>query len=189
MHTSLPVMRLYLPLTLLFGLLLLTGCDKDHENFIATNIETINGLVAPATVNVFGQLTDNSGAPVAEALVVAGNKQTYTDQQGLWRIDAATVGATMGYITFSSKEHLTGSRTIYAREGSTFEVNVEMLRRDQQYTVAAIYFSSNKLRSKLFVGISLFRRTWLTQFVLIFVEPSVPVLLGKEDRGRRFWPL
>ena len=130
-------MRTSVYLLLAFLLLGLLSCEKEQEDFVTTDTQNINGLVAPVTINVYGRLLDNQGEVVVGARVVAGNKETVTDQFGIWRIDGARVGGGAGYITFQSPQHLPGSRTIHAREGSTYEVLVELLRRDQVYDIAA----------------------------------------------------
>ncbi len=124
---------------LLLALLCLTwvGCEKDSENVVTTTSSTITGELAPATISVYGQLTDNTGAVVPNALVTAGDRSTTSDQEGYWRINNAQVASTFGYVTFQSTGHLQGSRTIYARDGGEYEVDVELLSNSQVYTVDA----------------------------------------------------
>ena len=113
------------------------ACEKDSTTISTTTTSTVAGELAPATITVYGRLTDDQGDAVENALVQAGNKSTMTDQDGLYRIENARVAATFGYVTFESAQHLKGSRTVYASEGSTYRVDVELLNRNQVYTVDA----------------------------------------------------
>ncbi len=126
-----------LSLTLLFLVFAFAACEKDKLSITESTELNLFGELAPATISAYGQLTDDAGNPVADAKVEAGDVSTTTDIQGLWRIENAKVKATFGYITFESAGHLHGSRTVYAREGSLYEVNVELLRRDQSFSVDA----------------------------------------------------
>ncbi len=118
-------------------LLTLAACEKD-ETITFTSETSLNpGQLLPVQISVYGHLTDNQGDIVANALVTVGNRSTRTDQEGLWRIDDATVGSGMGYLTFASPDHIFGSRTIYARQGQTYKVDVQLLSLDQQFAVNA----------------------------------------------------
>ena len=133
-------MKFSLP-TLLFAalasLLVLPGCEKDSETTTVTTTESIAGALAPATINVYGRLTDAQGDPVADARVQAGSRSTVTDEEGLYRIDGADVAVTFGYVTFEHPAYLTGSRTVYASDRETYRVDVELLARSQSYGVDA----------------------------------------------------
>lgn len=127
---------LSLTLAFLFAICF-TACEKDEILSESTTVFDAIGRLNPATISAYGQLTDDAGDPVADAIVVAGDATTTTDIQGLWRLDNFKVYATFGYISFESDGYLHGSRTVYARKGSTYEVNVELLSRDQTFFVDA----------------------------------------------------
>ena len=129
-------MKHLLPLLALLTLGL-AACEKDRLETETTTTGTIAGSLEPVTISAFGQLTDETGATVAGAVVRVGDETTTTGPDGLWRIDEARVSATFGYLTFSSTAHLEGSRTVYAREGSTYEVDAQLLSRERSYAVDA----------------------------------------------------
>ncbi|MFK8055103.1 MAG: hypothetical protein AB8F78_03185 [Saprospiraceae bacterium] len=126
-------MRLTL-LLLSFLLLTFSACDKDEE-ITESNTPTLPGTTI--TANFFGQLTDNTGTPVEGALVQAGNMSALTNADGLWAIDNADIVEDQAYVTFSSDEHLQGSRTVLAKADSRYELNVQVLSKAQSYLVDA----------------------------------------------------
>ena len=130
-------MRTYLLLLLAALAVGFVACEKDTTVTTTTTTNTIAGALEPATISAFGVLTDETGAPVENAVVRAGSESTTTNADGLWRIDGADVAATFGYFTFESPGHLRGSRTVYAQDGSTYELDVQLLSRSQSYAVSA----------------------------------------------------
>ena len=122
---------------LLAALLLCIGCERDELTTVTGDTTTLPGVTNPVTVTLYGRLTDTEGAPIADATVRAGDRMTRTDAEGLWRLDAARVSGTAGTAVFEHAGHITGSRTVYAREGSTYELDVELLSRANPYRVPA----------------------------------------------------
>ena len=112
---------LFLSLVLAFA-----ACEKDSTTEVVTFTQTtLSGETV--TANFYGRLTSEQGFVVADAEVRIGNKQTTTDQEGLWRIDGATVVKDQAFIQFASARHHKGSRTLLVDEAKTYEVDVEML--------------------------------------------------------------
>ncbi|MFK8055098.1 MAG: hypothetical protein AB8F78_03160 [Saprospiraceae bacterium] len=112
---------LFLSLVLAFA-----SCEKDSTTEVVTFTQTtLSGETVNA--NFFGQLTNDQGIVVADAEVRIGNKQTTTDQEGLWSIDNATVVKDQAFLQFASISHHKGSRTLFVDQGNTYEVDVEML--------------------------------------------------------------
>ena len=130
-------MRLRHLLLLLLAALAFGACEKDTETLTTTTLGTVAGELAPITASVYGRLTDVNGEPIEGARVTAGTATTITDQEGLYRLDEARVGATFGYVTFEHPSYLHGSRTVYAQAGGTYRVDVELLSRTQTYPVSA----------------------------------------------------
>jgi hypothetical protein len=128
-------MRFY---TLLFLSLALTfaACEKDSTTEVVTFTQsTLSGETV--TANFFGQLTNDQDEVVANAEVRIGNKQTTTDQEGLWSIDNTTVVKDQAFIQFAAERHHKGSRTLLVEERRTYEVDVEMLQFTGTNTVDA----------------------------------------------------
>ena len=112
---------LFLSLILAFA-----ACEKDSTTEVVTFTQTtLSGETV--TANFYGQLTNDQGEVVQDAEVRIGNKQTTTDQEGLWRINSATVVKDQAFIQFASTDHHKGSRTLLVDEAKTYEVDVEML--------------------------------------------------------------
>ena len=113
------------------------GCEADELTTVTEGTVTLPGVTNPVTVTLYGRLTDTDGAPVADATVRAGDRMTQTDPEGLWRLVDARVSGTAGTVVFAHAGYVTGSRTLYAREGKTYEVDVELLSRASPYRVPA----------------------------------------------------
>ncbi len=112
---------IFLSLVLAFA-----ACEKDSTTEIVTFTQTtLSGETV--TANFHGQLTNDQGLVVADAEVRIGNKQTTTDQEGLWSIANATVVKDQAFIQFASTNHHKGSRTLLVEEGNSYQVDVEML--------------------------------------------------------------
>ena len=104
----------------------ISSCDKDPSIEATLNPPTVlSGEIV--TANFYGHLTNDHGEAVPDAAVRIGNKQTTTDQEGLWSIDNATVVKDQAFIQFASTSHHKGSRTLLVEEGNKYQVDVEML--------------------------------------------------------------
>lgn len=108
-------------------MLAFAACEKDSTTEIVTFTQTtLSGETV--TANFYGQLTNDQGLVVEGAEVRIANKQTTTDQEGLWSIDDATVVKDQAFIQFAAADHHRGSRTLLVEAGEKYEIDVEMLQ-------------------------------------------------------------
>lgn len=114
----------------------ISSCDKDPSIEATLNPPTVlSGEIV--TANFYGHLTNDHGEAVPDAAVRIGNKQTTTDQEGLWSIENASVIEDQAFIQFDAADHHKGSRTLLVTDGNRFEVDVQMLKFTGAITIDA----------------------------------------------------
>lgn len=114
-----------------FATLFIVSCIEEQDELVVTGTETtvVTGTqTGDASVRFFGAITDPAGQPIADVTVSAGANNTTTDEKGLWALTANVV-QTKGHVTFTHPSYVSSSRTVYARDGNTYEVDAQLLSR------------------------------------------------------------
>lgn len=114
---------------LILSLVLFTAivaCRKDQED---TDTKTIypSGPYVLVKTSIGGHIVDESGGPVAKAVVRLGDKTTETDKNGVFNFRDVTVNAKGAYIKVEHPDYFHGSRTINVSSGTRNTVKIQLL--------------------------------------------------------------
>ena len=112
---------------------LLPACDRDEdiERIVQENRDF---GIEIGRASFFGRLMDESGEPVADALIHAGDQSTRSDIDGHWELNSTTINLDHAYIRVEAEGYMHGSRTLNIRNNSRTEVEIELLSEQQPYT-------------------------------------------------------
>ena len=127
--------RFYLPLLALCSFLL--SCEPDQHTLVSENEQHIQGITQPVQVSLSGQLRDNHGNSVANALISAGDKQTQSNEEGFWSIRDVILDAHLAHVRFESPSHAPGSRSLQARHGGNYDLDVELIVLENYQPIAS----------------------------------------------------
>ena len=110
----------------LFLTLAVTSCRPDIETFTPTSITPPN-LGKMVNVDLGGEILNEAGQPVKDALIEFGNKTTITDENGVFLVRNATVSENRAYVTATKSGYFHGSRTMIVQEGKTHYAHIRLL--------------------------------------------------------------
>ena len=79
------------------------------------------------TASFSGRITSTDGAGLPGIIVTAGASNATTDADGAYALPNATVTEDHAYLTVRGQGFVDGSRTLLVRDGSSYEVDVELL--------------------------------------------------------------
>jgi hypothetical protein len=111
-----------------FALLLsIYSCRKDSD--ITTTDTQNDPPEIVVTGNLIGQIIDDNGAVVSNALVTVGNRITFSDESGLFHFNNIQMDATGTYIKADQAGYFQGSDRIYPQNGSTNFSRIQLLSK------------------------------------------------------------
>ncbi|HPH84779.1 MAG TPA: carboxypeptidase-like regulatory domain-containing protein [Ferruginibacter sp.] len=117
---------------------LLNACKKsfNEQQSVPITPETPD-LSVEIKQNVTGYISNENGAPVANAIVIAGSKSTTTDQQGHFVINDVTLSKTAGFIKVSNPGYFDGYRTFVGIANQETFVKVQLVPKTEIGTINA----------------------------------------------------
>ncbi|MDR3711913.1 MAG: hypothetical protein P4L51_03790 [Puia sp.] len=108
------------------------ACRKNNtENHTAQPTPVIPDLTASISASVAGFVTDETGNPIAFAQVLAGDKQTMTDEYGYFGIAGALLAKTAGLVKVSKTGLFNGYKTFIPQAGKETFVRVKLLAKTE----------------------------------------------------------
>ena len=110
----------------LFLTLAVTSCRPDIETFTPNTVTPPN-LGRMVNVDLGGEILNEAGQPVKDALIAFGNKTTITDENGVFLVRNATVSENRAYVTATKSGYFHGSRTMIVQEGKTHYAHIRLL--------------------------------------------------------------
>lgn len=110
----------------LFLTIALVSCREDINDFTPNTITPPN-LGRMVDVDLGGEILDEAGQPVEDALIEFGNKTTLTDENGVFLLRNATVSENRAYVTAMKSGYFHGSRTMIVQEGKTHFAHIRLL--------------------------------------------------------------
>ena len=112
--------------------LCLLSCQKETEFTESPNNQT-NPLanyhpdINLVTGSIFGTVTNEANEPIEDAVVILGDQQYVTDQNGYFIIEEKELNANGTFLTVEKEGYFSGSRRFYPRNNSTNYVYVQLL--------------------------------------------------------------
>lgn len=114
-------------------LLALSACKKNFsdEQYMEPNDPVKPNLLIKANTTVAGFINDENNKPVAGAQVVAGSKQTITDEYGYFKITNVSLGKVAGFIKIVKNGYFTTYRAFNTVENKENFVRVKLLTKTE----------------------------------------------------------
>jgi hypothetical protein len=111
------------------AVLLLFSCRKDqaHEEYTGDPNVIKPDFTIQVIAHVAGFVTDENNKPVYNAQVIAGSKQTATDEYGYFSIRDVSLPKTAGLIKISQTGYFPGYKTVQPQTGKESFVRVQLL--------------------------------------------------------------
>lgn len=124
----------------LIGLLSLVACQKENIDETTTTIIPEDPTVVITTDgDLAGKIIDESGEPVADALVDLDNKQTYTNELGLFILRDVSLKSNGSYVTIEKDGYFKGSRRFIPTDNRRQNIIVQLVEK----TVSGQFNSTN----------------------------------------------
>lgn len=122
----------------LFLLTLLYACNDDaSEKGGPDEPDPVTpNLSVKVTSSVSGYVADEAGKPVPFAEVKAGNKQTFTDEYGYFRISQVSLPEIAGHVAVRQAGYFDGYKTFQPAEGEEAFVKLTLLTKSAVATVS-----------------------------------------------------
>ncbi|MFT3825180.1 MAG: carboxypeptidase-like regulatory domain-containing protein [Chitinophagaceae bacterium] len=125
-----------LPVLLIAGLSVISACKKDTDR-IAQPEPVTPDLTVKITSSVAGFVTDETNEPVPFAEVVAGDKQTRTDEYGYFKISNVALPKSAGYVKVSAGGSFDSYKTFVPAENKEAFVRIKLLAKKEIGVVEA----------------------------------------------------
>lgn len=117
---------------------LLNACKKSFNEQQSVPIPPDNpDLSSQISQSVSGFVTDENGAPVANAVVTAGNKTMNTDATGHFQINDVMLSKTAGFIKITNPGYFDGYRTFVGLENQETFVRTQLVPKTDVGTIDA----------------------------------------------------
>ncbi len=121
-------------LLVLVGLLAFSSCKKDpviDDNPPIDNTRNFNDIVT----SVVGVVVDRNNVAIEDALVEFGQETAMTDENGVFRIDNATVRENRAFVKVTKDGYFHGSRTYFAHANQRSQVRIHLLEKTIQGSI------------------------------------------------------
>ncbi len=122
---------------ILVAFILVISCKKDDDFTVESNNQSITNeefaLVnfgASITSNFFGHVVDKNGHNIKDVLITIGNESTYTDHNGIFTFNNATVYENFAFIKASKDGYIQASRALVPNSNSTNDVQITLLEKN-----------------------------------------------------------
>jgi len=120
-------------------IVVLHGCKKEPETVLvdpaptpgAAVVETGNAIIA----SIGGRVVDDFGTAISGALVELGSYSTYTDAQGIFRLNSISMYEQFNHVKVSSSGYVNASKICYPTVGSVVKVKITMYTNSTDGTV------------------------------------------------------
>ncbi len=117
---------------------LLHACKKSfHEEQSVPIPPETPDLSSQIAQSVTGYVSNETGTPLADAVVIAGSRSTVTDQEGHFVINNVTLSKTAGFIQINHPGYFDGYRTFIGIENQETFVRVQLVPKTVVGTVSA----------------------------------------------------
>lgn len=129
----------YFQFLMIAAALLLFSCRKDqaHEQYTEDPNPVKPDLTVKVITHVAGFITDENNKPIFNAQVVAGTKQTATDEYGYFSIRDVSLPKTAGLIKVVRGGYFQGYKTIQPQAGKESFVRVKLMPKANAGTIDA----------------------------------------------------
>lgn len=108
--------------TILFALVLLLGFSACEDNDPLTDGQM-------AYVTFAGQITDQNGTPIAEALIRAGNESVLTDVRGVFRLPPVQLQKNHALLHIQKDGYFEISKPYFVANNSVQNLSIQLLRK------------------------------------------------------------
>lgn len=119
-------MKNYFVLLVMLSLVVF-GCRKDTD--VITTTTELDAPIVLVTSSILGKIIDEDGDIVPNALVRIGNKETTSNELGLYQFQDIQVNSKGTYIQVSHDGYFLGSDRIYPANQSTNFSRIQLLRK------------------------------------------------------------
>lgn len=126
-----------LMLFILAGMLAFSACKKDPITVDPPTPPVNNRNFTEITTSVAGLVMDENNQAVSGAIVSFGQKTTTTDDNGVFKIDNATVLENRAFVKVSKDGYFAGSRTFFAYANQRSQVRIHLLEKTIQGTITS----------------------------------------------------
>lgn len=129
----------YFQILMIAVVVLLFSCRKDqaHEQYTEDPNPVKPDLTVKVITHVAGFVTDENNKPVYRAQVVAGSKQTLTDEYGYFSIRDVSLPKTAGLIKVVRSGYFQGYKTVQPQTGKESFVRLKLLPKTNAGTIDA----------------------------------------------------
>lgn len=103
--------------------MLMVGCKKDSETFIATSEDQHSAAI-------IGVVTDVNRSPISNAVVQYDGHSTVTDQHGYFSFENAQVGSEHNFLTVSQTGYFTASKTFRTNTSGDITLETQLVKSD-----------------------------------------------------------
>lgn len=123
------MMKNWIFLLLAFPLLTFS-CRKDLDT-ITTSTTTYQAAEIIVTASLTGQIVDEAGSAVSNALVRLGNRATVTNENGLYQFQDESMNARGTYVTVVVNGYFPASDRFYPLSGSHHTNRIQLIRKNK----------------------------------------------------------
>lgn len=113
-----------------------TACQKDQLTDDASFIKELD-LGRTTTASAYGLVIDESGAPLSGAMVSLGDQTDVTDENGIFRIEKASVTENLAQVTVQKDGYFQGSRSFHPRHENNPFIRIKLLAKNSAGTVGS----------------------------------------------------
>ena len=90
-------------------------------------LENYHPSINQVTGTIFGTVTNEANEPIEDAVIILGDQQYVTDQNGYFIIEEKELNANGTFLTVEKEGYFSGSRRFYPRNNSTNYVYLQLL--------------------------------------------------------------